>query len=88
MWDELLANVEAAGIPKEKDAFVLGGLPGAGKSFSLRPGQKADGFGVKAWETNAPVPDGGATHVSINPDIVKEMLIDRGPAPRRACRMT
>lgn len=81
MWDELLASVESAHIPKEHDAFVLGGLPGAGKTFSLRPGQKAEGFGVTAWETNSPVPEGGATHVSINPDIVKEMLIDRGMLP-------
>jgi hypothetical protein len=80
MWDELLASVDQAGIPKDKDAFVLGGLPGAGKSYSLRPGQKADRFGVKAWETNAPTMD-DATHVSINPDIVKEMLIARGMLP-------
>jgi hypothetical protein len=59
---------------------VLGWLPGAGKSFTLRPGQKADSFGVVAWEPGSPLPD-TATHVSVNPDIVKEMLIARGMLP-------
>jgi hypothetical protein len=80
MWEDLLSQVQAAGIPQEHDAFVLGGLPGAGKSFSLLPGQKAQKFGVVAWEPNGPMPD-GTTHVSINPDIVKEMLIGRGMLP-------
>ena len=80
MWEELLADVEKAGIPKDKDAFVLGGLPGAGKSYSLRPGEAADSFGVVAWEPNVPVPE-TATHVSINPDVVKEMLIAHGMLP-------
>ncbi len=81
MWDDLISKVEAAGIPKDHDALVLGGLPGAGKSYSLKPGQKADGFGVVSWEPNVDVP-AGATHVSINPDIVKEMLIQRGALPK------
>ena len=81
MWDELIAQVEASAIPKDRDALVLGGLPGAGKSFTLRPGQKASGFGVTAWEPGTPMPD-GATHVSLNPDIVKEMLIARGMLPQ------
>jgi hypothetical protein len=81
MWENLLSQVKAAGIPKDRDAMVLGGLPGAGKTYSLRPGQKADGFGVTAWEPTEPVPEGGATHVSINPDIIKEMLISRGMVP-------
>jgi Zeta toxin len=80
MWSELMEQVTAAGIPKDHDAFVLGGLPGAGKSYTLRPGQKADGFGVVAWEPNGP-PPAGATHISINPDIVKEMLIAHGALP-------
>ena len=80
MWDELLTNVEAAGIPQDRDAFVLGGLPGAGKSSVLRPGGPAEAFGVVAWEPGTDIPE-GTTHVSINPDIVKEMLIDRGMLP-------
>jgi hypothetical protein len=80
MWDDLLSQVEAADVPKEHDALVLGGLPGAGKSYMLRPGQKADSFGVVSWEPNGDLPD-GVTHVSINPDIVKEMLIQRGMLP-------
>ena len=74
MWDDLLSQVEAASIPQERDALVLGGLPGAGKSYMLKPGQKADKFGVVSWEPNGDLPE-GVTHVSINPDIVKEMLI-------------
>lgn len=80
MWDDLLAQVESSGIPQERDAFALGGLPGAGKSSALQPGGAAERFGVVAWETNAAVP-AGATHVSINPDIVKEMLIGRDMLP-------
>ena len=80
MWDDLLSQVETANVPKEHDALVLGGLPGAGKSYMLKPGQKADSFGVVSWEPNAELPD-GVTHVSINPDIVKEMLIQRGMLP-------
>jgi len=80
MWDALLADIEKAGIPKDHDALVLGGLPGAGKSFSLRPGEAADNFNVVAWEPNVPVP-ASATHVSINPDVVKEMLIAQGMLP-------
>jgi hypothetical protein len=80
MWDDLLSQIEAANIPKEHDALVLGGLPGAGKSYMLKPGEKADSFGVVSWEPNGELPP-GATHVSINPDIVKEMLIARGMLP-------
>lgn len=80
MWNDLIADIEAAGIPKDHDAFVLGGLPGAGKTFTLKPGQKADRFGVVAWEPGQQIPD-GVTHVSINPDIVKEMMIERGMLP-------
>ena len=80
MWQDLLSQVEAANIPKEHDALVLGGLPGAGKSFMLKPGQKADKFGVVSWEPGEPLPD-AATHVSVNPDIVKELLIAKGMLP-------
>ena len=80
MWDDLLEQVEAAQVPQDRDAFVLGGLPGAGKSSVLRPGGPAEQFGVVAWEPGSPIPD-GTTHVSINPDIVKEMLIARGMLP-------
>ena len=80
MWNDLLSQVQTAGIPQDRDALVLGGLPGAGKSYMLKPGQKADSFGVVSWEPNGELP-AGATHVSINPDIVKEMLISRGMLP-------
>lgn len=80
MYDELLANVQRAGIPRDHDALALGGLPGSGKSSSLRPGGPAASLGVVSWEPDQPVPD-GATHVSINPDVIKEMMIDRGMLP-------
>lgn len=80
MWADVLSQVEAAGIPKDRDAFVLGGLPGAGKTYMLRPGQKAGGLGVVAWEPDSELPD-GVTHVSINPDAIKEMMATRGMLP-------
>lgn len=82
MWDELYSQIQAAGIPQERDALALGGLPGAGKSFTLKPGEAASEFGVVSWEPEpgSTAPD-GATHVSINPDIIKEMLIEKGALP-------
>jgi hypothetical protein len=80
MWADLLSQVEVAGIPKDHDALVLGGLPGAGKTYMLRPGQKADKFGVVSWEPGEAIPD-GATHVSVNPDSVKELMIAKGMLP-------
>lgn len=82
MWTELIGQIEAAGIPKERDALALGGLPGAGKSFTLKPGEAASEFGVVSWEPEpGNPPPAGATHVSINPDIIKEILIQKGALP-------
>lgn len=82
MWDDLITAIRDANVPRDRDALALGGLPGAGKSFTLKPGQAASGMGVVPWEPepgSAPPP--GTTHVSINPDIIKEMLIARGALP-------
>jgi len=82
MWTELIGQIEAAGIPKERDALALGGLPGAGKSFTLKPGEAASEFGIVSWEPEpGSTPPAGATHVSINPDIIKEILIEKGALP-------
>ena len=82
MWDDVLAQVEQLNIPKEGDVLALGGLSGAGKTTSLEPGKPAAEYGVKAWETDRN-PEAGITytHVSINPDSVKLMMIDRGMLP-------
>lgn len=82
IWSDLISKIEASGVPKERDAFALGGLPGAGKSSSLRPGGPASEMGVVAWDPGeTPDPPEGVTHVSINPDSIKEMLIDAGGLP-------
>lgn len=80
IWNELMTLLQDANIPQDRDSLVLGGLPGSGKSFSLRPGETAAEFGVVAWEPPEPPPE-GATHISINPDLIKEMLISRGMLP-------
>lgn len=82
MYNDLKAKIDAAGIPQEHDALALGGLPGAGKSSALLPGGPAEQFGVVAWDPGErPDPPEGVTHVSINPDSIKEMLIDAGALP-------
>lgn len=82
LYDDLHAKVVAAVIPQDRDALALGGLPGAGKSSSLRPGGPAEQFGVVSWDPgDTPDPPEGVTHVSINPDSIKEMLIDAGALP-------
>jgi hypothetical protein len=80
MWREIIDKVEAADIPKEHKALVLGGLPGAGKTTILQPGHPAEKFGVTTWNVEEPVPS-GATAVSVAPDNVKEMMIDHGMLP-------
>ena len=80
MWEDLLAAVEQANIPKDRDVLALGGLPGSGKTTALRPGQPAEKLGVIGWNPDEPVPE-GATHVVINPDVVKVQLIEAGMAP-------
>jgi GNAT superfamily N-acetyltransferase len=81
IWADMLTSLEAADIPKDRDVLVVGGLPGAGKSTTLKPGGAAEKFGVVAWEPTEPVPP-GATHVVVNPDIFKDMLIQRGMLPQ------
>lgn len=80
LWAKLLKQLEASDIPREKKALVLGGPPAAGKSFSLKPGESAGSLGVVAWEPPDDIPD-GATHVVINPDIIKEMMVEADMLP-------
>ena len=83
MWQDFLAGVEAAGVPKGRDVFALGGLPGAGKTWSLKPGAPAGNFRVSAWEPGKKLEEGQLpwTHAVVNPDVVKDLLIDRGMTP-------
>jgi hypothetical protein len=83
MWNELLEQVEKAQIPRDRDALALGGLPGSGKTYSLKPGQKAAEYGVTSWEYGGDegFPPIGTTHVSINPDGIKEMMVEKGMGP-------
>lgn len=80
LWDTFISKIEAAGIPKEKRAVVLGGNPGAGKSFSLKPGEAAASLGVVGWDLDGDPPE-GVTHVVVNPDVIKDMMVDAGMIP-------
>lgn len=80
LWDTFISKIEAAGIPKEKRAVILGGNPGAGKSFSLKPGEAAASLGVVGWDLDGDPPD-GVTHVVVNPDVIKDMMVDAGMIP-------
>lgn len=75
MWDSLLERIEAANVPRERRSLVLGGPPGAGKSFSLKPGEAAAGLGVVGWDLTGDAPE-GVTHVVMNPDVIKELMIE------------
>jgi hypothetical protein len=80
LWMDFIRRVEQAEIPKERGAVVMGGLPGAGKTWSLRPGEVAGEFGVVGWDTLGEVPE-GANHVILNPDVIKELMIEAGMLP-------
>lgn len=76
---EIMKQVRESGIPQDREDLILGGLPGSGKSYSLRPGQKADELGVRSWEYGKDIT--GATHVSVNADIMKEVMVSAGMVP-------
>lgn len=80
LWESILARVDAAGIPREKKALILGGPPGAGKSYSLNPGEPAGELGVVAWDLTGDPPP-GVTHVVMNPDVIKDMMVEQGMIP-------
>lgn len=81
LWEDFIDRVRRAGIPQERRALALGGLPGAGKSTSLQPGQAAGRLGVVGWDTLGEPPE-GVTHVVLNPDTIKELMIDAGMLPK------
>lgn len=80
IWHKILDRIEEAQIPKEKKALLLGGPPGAGKSYALRAGEVAGEFGVVGWDGLEPLPD-GVNYFTLNPDSIKQMMIDEGMLP-------
>lgn len=80
LWEAILDRVESAGVPRDKKALLLGGPPGAGKSFTLNPGEAAGQLGVVAWDLTGDPPE-GVTHVVMNPDVIKDMMVETGMIP-------
>lgn len=80
LWEAFIGRVRASGVQRDRDALVLGGLPGAGKTSSLRPGEAASEFGVVGWNTIGDPPP-GVTHISLDPDTLKELMIHAGMLP-------
>jgi len=73
LHDEILDEIwERRGkhVPRDRRALILGGLPGSGKSTLLRKLQHIPGLGS---------PD---DFLRIDPDEIKEALIDRGMVPQ------
>ena len=79
---EVIERLEAAGVPKDRVALFTGGLPGSGKSYSLKKGQRADRLKSVVWELGDPnppkVPEGFTLYVAVNSDYVKEFMAERG----------
>jgi hypothetical protein len=80
--EEVVERLDAAGVPRDKVALFTGGLPGSGKSFSLRPGQKAEALKAVVWELDSPeppeVPEGYTLYVAVNSDWVKTRMAELG----------
>lgn len=80
LWDAFRQKIEDAGIRKEGKALILGGPPGSGKSTSLKQGQPAGDLGVVGWEGDGEPPE-GVTHIVLNPDVIKDLMVDAGMIP-------
>lgn len=82
LWDAFITKIGEVGIPQDRKAVIIGGPPGAGKSYSLQPGEPAGQLGVVGWDTLDVInPNQPPTHVVINPDVLKEMMVERGMLP-------
>lgn len=80
--NDLYAQMEEIGIPRRMEAFILGGLPGSGKSFSLNKDQAAESLKFVVWDPESPPKPGVRyTHVAINSDWFKKRIIEEGGAP-------
>lgn len=60
---------EASSVPNEREAVILGGLPGAGKTTALN--NYADTVGIDS-----------SRFASVNPDDFKEVLVGHGMVPK------
>lgn len=65
-YDDLTANQTK---PKDRRAIMLGGLPGAGKSSTLKAMTKAGVFKGDDW-------------ITVNPDHFKDVMMEKGLAPQ------
>lgn len=74
--DEIIDGImnNASGVPQDKKAIMMGGLPGAGKSTFLR--QHGHRLGLEVDDKGDPT-----NAIVINPDIMKSALIERGLTP-------
>lgn len=80
--DGVLGQIEGS-APRERRIVVMAGLPGAGKSTALRPGGTAEKAGIVVFEPgqDASLPD-GVTHIAVNADLMKELLVSKGLEPK------
>lgn len=72
--DDVMQRIEEAGIPKDRRALFLGGLPGAGKSTALADETLGGELGYIPAELEKDVFAAGANAVALNPDAFKEIL--------------
>jgi hypothetical protein len=79
--NEIVEAITAAGMPRDRQAIFMGGLPGAGKTFLLTKGAAKE-LGVVPWDLeDGFTPPEGATHVAVNADWFKLRLIELGLNP-------
>lgn len=81
LLDEAIARVKRCGVPQERKAAFLAGLPGAGKSSSLAKGGAAERLNMQALEIDAAkdgcdLDDQRIPYVAISADSFKVMLAE------------
>lgn len=70
--EDTIGDAIARGVPKNREAVMIGGLPGSGKSTIIRTGIAGIRLGPDGD------PDRPASHMVINPDTLAESLIAAG----------
>ncbi len=81
MIAELIEQLEESGIPQDRLVVFTGGLPGAGKSFSLTEDGAAGSLGIVTWDPDLGPPPQGATHIAVSADYFKRRLAQLGLGP-------